>query len=343
MSEKTSWELSIPEIGEKLSQEKQSHKDMEQIIQEIERKSKFRNRQKTADGKEVIVSPEGEKFEISRVTDSDSPDVEKMRELMLVGFEGEFKDEDLDSLETMRQAVGNDTFIYNIAKNVEGDAIQLTLGYLLELGQERKEKKYNESLLFMGITVSREKRKGLGAELNKSVFESGLEKAKKEGREIKAIAAAAVDQSEYLGNYVGMRRVYFENEKGEICEVPYIDPPLTWNFETGEAEAEALPAHFMLNMVNGENTVLVGDFMEMVDVIYKVDSMISPESRKDDKAPTEEAIRRNHEIIEKIKNELMESLSQAKNGKIMLLDKKEREALAKELQIKGKKIFENKE
>lgn len=325
---------------ENTDKQKKSYHDMERIIQGIEAKSKFRDRQKTADGKEIIVSLDGEKFEISRVTDPNSSDVERIRELMLTEFEGEFKDEDLDSLETMSEIVGNDTFIYKVAKNSEGDIMQLTLGYLLKLGQEKQEK-VSESLLFMGLTISREKRKGLGAELNKSVFESALEKAKKEKREIKAIAAAAVDQSEYLANRVGMKRIYFKNEEGDIFEVPYIDAPLNWNFETGEAEAEVLPAHFMLNMIDGKSIVSVEDFMEMVDAIYKNDSEINYHSQKDGKAPTKEAIRRNHEILEGIKNKTRESLSHAMDGEIMLLSKIEREKMVEDLKLQGNKLFEH--
>ena len=329
----------FPTLEKAKSPEQQSYEDLKKIILEIENKSKFKQREKMPDGKEIIISPEGERFSTEQVLDPESPDVDK-----IVDFMGTFKPEEQDSADTIKNAIALEDYAYLVIKDADGKVIAHNETSYLELPAAAGKKKSNEVILFSGYTVadSNLRRSGLGSQLNKAAFEFGLKKAQENKQEVKALITEAVPTSEPFRNSLGYGRLYFEDKDGNIREVPYVEPPLDWNFETGEPETEAVNGHLMMRMVNGDKKVPAADLIRIVDVILEDNYQLYSDSIKEGQNPSKLALKNNRNVIKNIKKEFRSNLNQAVEGKIFFMSKEEREKKLQELQTQGKQLFETK-
>lgn len=335
---------SFESVPEK-SPAEQSQENMRKIIDGLAEKSRYQ-RQEVSPSQEKIVSPEGEKFSVERIKDPKSKDVQK-----LFKFLKRFDPEECDSPKIIKDAIANptDAYAYYIIKNEKGEVIAHTQGSYLEMEPSGEKEESDQAILFMGYTITDEDygRRGLAMESNRGVFKYAAEKAEQNEQELKAIVVEAVEASEVLANRLGMERIYFEDNEGNIHEVPYICPPLLWDEKTGrplDPETEeigekdikdySVPEHLMIRMIDGRKEMDAEELMAILDPVYSDNYTLYRD--EGDTNVTDEALEYSKNAVEKFKEELKAALTGAKDGKIFMMDAKERKTRKEELEANGK-------
>ena len=328
---------------------RQSQEDMQKIISSLGEESRYK-REVVSNSDETIISPEGEKFSVGRIKDSSSQDVDK-----LFKFMERFNPEECDTADIIRDAIENptDAYAYYIVKDKEGAVIAHTQGSYLEMETSTNKNNEEEAILFMGYTVTDKEyaRKGLALECNRGVFKYAAEKAETKDQVLKAVVVEAVDASEPLANRLGMKRIYFEDNDGNIQEVPYICPPIQWDERSGkpldpetgkigdkDIKEYSAPEHLMVRMIDGRQEIAASELLAMIDPVYTDNYTLY--RNEGEKYPTNKAIEYSRKAVKGFRDELEEALKSAKDGKIILLDAKEREARISEVFAKGKKFNE---
>ena len=320
-----------------------AYQDAEKITKELEAKSRYK-REHVAGDHEKISSPELGEFSIDRVKNHEDPKVEKIFDFMQ-----KFNPEEADTLDIIQEAVKVDLYAYHIAENKEGEVVAHTQSSYLEVAPKESGAKSSEAILFIGYSITDDdyQRKGLASELFSSVIKTGAEKAKSQQQGLRAVIGEAVASSEKFWNHVGLKRMYFEDKAGNFQEVPYICPPIQWDGQTGKAldpETEEIgdkdikeysaPEHLMTRMLDGKNEISVAELMPMIDIIYEDNYTLHKYPGREDN-PTDEAIANTMAAVKEFRKELENILSEAKDGKIILLSAGERQQKAQELKQKG--------
>jgi predicted N-acetyltransferase YhbS len=305
----------------------ESYSRMDDLIEELQNSSKFKERKVLDDGREVIRSPEAGEFFIRRVQDTNDPAVQKIHEFLVK----EFSKEEADTLETVKAAVEQEVQVYRIAENAEGRIVALGNMQYLELESSQ------EAMLFAAyvVTDADYRKAGLGSELYPGFYNFAKEKAKKDGVCIKGIIGEAVDTVESFLNRMGRKRIYFEDENGNIREVPYVQAPLDWDKKTGEPKTKAVAEHLMIRLLDGRQEMQISEIMPMVKAIYEENYTFAEEYFK-----TKKAYQACEDTVMSHLSELENVLQKAKDGKLFLMDKAEREKKQKEIETQGKQIFE---
>ena len=145
--------------------------------------------------------------------------------------------------------------------------------------------------------------------------------------------------------------MYFEDKDGNFKEVPYICPPIQWDEKTGQPldpETEEIgdkdikdysaPEHLMIRLVNGKDEMNVQELMPMIQSIYRDNYTLYNDLGEE--YPTSEAIEYTRAAVNEFQKELEGVLSEAKDGKLLLLSAKEREDKIAELKSRGKEFHE---
>ena len=213
--------------------------------------------------------------------------------------------------------------------------------------------KPNEVAIFGGYSLTNEKyrRRGVGAELISLLMREDAEKALKKQQEIKCLVVQGKETSEPFWNHVGLKRIYYEDAEGNFNETPYIQPPIQWDEKTGQPldpETEevgdkdikeyTIPEHLMIRMMDNKNEINPEDLRPILDIIY-FDNYTLYRNEGDD-LPTDEAIQHTRDAVNKFMDEFFETLKNAQDSKLYLMDAKEREEKRAELEAKGKKLSE---
>lgn len=344
------------------SAESSTNKKVEDFIGEISEKSRYK-RDSMLGGKEQIRSVEGESSVIDRITEKDDQRIKKLSESM-----GVFAPEEADPPEIIESAIANvdGIYAYYILETPNGEIKAYVNSNYLELPLKPGEAKSKEVISFVGFAVVDEdfKRKGLGKEIVQSALKATLEKAKNQGQEIKAFIGEATETSEAFWNSVGQKRLYYEDSEGNYREVPYVCPPINWDYETGKPKDPetgevrdesfikeySVSKHLMLKSFGdgknekGEESITVQELMPMIEAIYKDNYSLISQPREigpdGNLYPADEAIEATLVAVKGFQDELQEVLNQAKDGKIILLSVQERENKIKELAAAGKKLSE---
>lgn len=319
---------------------------MDGVIAKLEKKSKFKK--ESIDNKEVLISPEGEKFSIERITNPEDPRIEKLVEFT----KKKLKEEEADTEEIVREALKYDIYIYTIIENEKGEIVHFTQGNYLEIESENEGSKADEAVVFLGYTMTDDnyQRKGLATEGNMKTLAIANDLAKKNEQKIASIMVEAVDGSEILGNELGLKRMYFETKDGNYSEVPYVQPPIEWDKKTGKpldpktGNPSDLPIknftvneHLMVNMIGGKQKISVDQLLEMITPIY-YDNYIPeheyfPEYSK-------KASKRIESTVLGLLDKLEKELKKAKGKQVTMLSSKERQELIKRLSQEDKKMTE---
>jgi|GEM_PF-2880122 len=324
-----------------------AYQDAEKITKELEANSHYKREQVSSD-KETITSPEAEKFSVDRVRDAKSSEVKKIHKFM-----NKFNPEEADTLDIIQDAVEKDIYAYHIAQDEKGKVVAHTQSSYLEVAPAEPGGKAAESILFIGYSITDDdfQRKGLASELFQSTVKTGAEKAKTEQQALRGIIGEAVATSERFWNHVGLKRMYFEDKDGNFKEVPYICPPIQWDEKTGQPldpETEEIgdkdikdysaPEHLMIRLINGKDEMNVAELMPMIQSIYHDNYTLYNDAGEE--YPTKEAIEYTRAAVNEFQKELEAVLSEAKDGKLLLLSAKEREAKIAELKSQGKEFNE---
>lgn len=317
----------------------ESYEKMEGLINELQNKSQYQHEQLSETRKRIFTA-EGQEFFIDRETDPKSPRVKR-----ICDFIGQFDPEERD-IEEITKNVHDDRYGYFVADDREGKIIGCLQSSHIELLDRR-----NEVLLFIGHVIidKNQQRQGLGNELYIAAYQKFLDKAIRENQIPKAITGEGetkVEMEEFF-NGMGRKRMYFEDGKGNVHEVPYIQPPLQWDKESGRpidprtgkvAEKEDIEkcsakVHLMVRNINGNEELTTDEVLSIVDSIYE-DNYAGKDVHGSPENPAVE------EELNRLKQELKEALLQSKDGRVYFMSKEEREQKREALAKQGKSLSE---
>lgn len=127
---------------------------------------------------------------------------------------------------------------------------------------------------------------GLGRELMISAYKYAKEEAKTRGMQIIGATGECTYTSRSFWERMGWKRVYTQDkdEKSKkYKEISYVQPPLSYNLETGEPEEGSgeAPEHFMINIFHKwqEHGTQIGKkIASVVKGFYKTNNYISPKA-----------------------------------------------------------------
>ena len=236
-------------------------------------------------------------FRAERITNPEDPRVDPVQAFL----QAQFKSQEVDPVEVMRTAIGA----------------------VLELKNEDYERIEDKAIIQGSYiaAVKKYRRLGVGSKAFEFRMAEAMEDAKRRGLEIVAYVGEVFDDSEAFINSQGASRLYIREGNDQYKEVPYYQPPLDWNLETGRpAEgARTVPEHLMVRTMDGSKTISGEQLLEMVRVIYDYNNYREREAFKNARA-----YRTHTGIIGNIEEELTETVS----GKdLMMISREERESM----------------
>jgi len=308
-----------------------SYAQMQKDIELMQRGSKYER--SVEDDREILTSPEGEKFTIRKITKPEDPVIEKLYPLLRTRF----TEEETDTPETIRDAISTHWGAYHIIEDADGNVLTHSCVGLLDLKNPEGSPEPKEGILFVGYILNDPNfhKPDLAREIFQSVYKDTLADAKSRGIGIKGITGESVERVEPLANMAGLSRIYFENRQGDIQELPFECPPINWNYETGEPLQDPTPEHLIVKLMDDKKTMDVQEILSMVWSIYE-ENYVFPATV----IPSPDARQNNRQAVLQFYNKLKESLDGAKDGRLFTMSLRERRKKARELQGQGKKVIE---
>lgn len=288
--------------------------------------------------RQVIITPEGERLIIERITDPNDPRIDEIQELL----KQQFKPEEVDPKEIMQSAIegksyltGNPIprYIVTVVQNERGDIVGLATGAVLRLIDKDWHLVGKDSVVFGAYieTAKNFRLRGVAKHAFGFRLLAGESEAQLQGLKVKGYIGEIVDEAELFLNAQGACRLYMHEADGSYKEVPYWQPPIEWDQETGEpAEgAGAVLEHLMVHLPSDEDKLDGSILMSMVRAIYQYDHKWDREAFKNEAAYLKH-LRYMSGITERLEDEI--------SGKeLVMFTAKERE----ELKNKGVVFIEN--
>lgn len=322
-------------IGNEAVQTKEaSWRKMQEWITELKSTSKF-SREKMPDGREKIRNREGEEFFIRRIKDPQDPATRKLHKFLLSALSAD----EVDDLDTIRRAMAGENYAYHAIEDQNGKMVAVSNAGYLETKLPDAEKETKEAVAFVPYIVTDPKfrERGLGSELYQNIYGFALQEAKSRSHNLKGVIGEAVSTVEPFLNRMGRKRMYFEDRDGNLREVPYLQAPLEWDKKTGKSMSRAIPEHLMLRLTDGKQGLNVDELLPMVWALYEYNN-IPPDEFFRSEAAAEKCYTKVIGYLESLKKALGES----KDGRLFMMSAEERGQKMKELQARGKNLYEHK-
>ena len=308
-----------------------SNKPMQEAVAKLAGASRF-ERTKASDGKEIIKSPETGEFRIYKLENEKDPMVDRLHRYML----DEFGEEESETIEWLRISIRDRLNNYHIVEDGQGNIAAFSNSQHLELPPQGGTDQTRESLLAMWHIATREdmRGKGMGRELYRKIYSDTLEDAKEKSRELKAIVGEAVASSEEFHNKIGWWRAYYNDQKGNVREVPYVCPPVDADSETGEPTEDPVPEHIMIQLLSGAESLENEELLRMINVMYR--EYVGQEHNYASRESYEKSLGYNMDILDSLRK----AISRSPDGKVFFLSGEEREQKKKELRANKKRLYE---
>jgi hypothetical protein len=177
----------------------QSCQRMEKMIEELKAISPYK-RETGPDGKETLISPEGEKFFIERLTNPEDPTVLAVQTLI----ENTFSENEVDSPKTTKEAIKSNSANYFVIKNESGELITLSCTSFENVvtpdGDTFDLLEPKQGIVSVGfiITEPKFKNKNLAKELYQSFYKHTISEAKQKQSIIKGVIGESVEKVEKI-------------------------------------------------------------------------------------------------------------------------------------------------
>jgi hypothetical protein len=246
-------------------------------IAELMSKSKY---ERSAQAPECTIQHNGKHYEIRMVKVDEIDLIRSVHSLM----EASFDKGEIDPIEITQAAIrgalpngGKDITRYRIfiADDKKTDEIIATFsGGLLDLLTPMAPSD-REAMFMEAYAVTRIKSQLSG--IFRELYISSLMQAATDAQAERALLTLVVGEctwhSEHAWNAVGQKRIYIETSATEYTELPYIQPPVDWDAETGLAAEGAgnVPEHLMLEFL--DNKPSKGKVLSAISGIYRWNNM----------------------------------------------------------------------
>lgn len=308
--------------------DRDSYREMEARITELAEQSKM---EKTYEAdRELLRSPEGEEFSLRQVSGPEDAALERIHALLAKTF----PPEEVDPLESLKANAKEDSVAYHYIENAKGEVVALSQAeYLKVAGLSLKK----DGFLFVVyiVTDPQFRQQGFATELYQKMYDFGLEQARKSNERITAVIGETVETVEPFLNRMGRKRVYFEDQKGDVREVPYVLPPLDWDSKTGEPKLDSSSEHLMVKLLDGRHDLTSSELLGMVRAMYATYDFDR------DYFASDEAHANQQRQIQRYFGELQSALAEAKEGRLFLMSVEERVEKTHELKARNRHLIEN--
>jgi len=277
--------------------------------------------------------PSEDEFVLRVLHDPYDRSVDQMYKLMIV----ELSEEEAEIPEWIRHAIAEQLYWYHVVEKRDGTLVAFSSTQYLELKPlQGMDAPPQESLFAVWFIITNPtfRRRGLAHALYERFLHEACAEAQARGQRLKAIIGEAVSSMESFLNPMGRKRLYFEDERGDVHEAPYFAPPIDMDSCTGEPMGVPAPERLMLQMLNGSQELPVEELLQMIWVIYE--QYVGEESDYRSRRAFERAQQYNWHLLQ----QLHHTLSKSKDGRVFLLSRAEREQRRAELRASGKELYE---
>jgi hypothetical protein len=321
------------EKGQRTPESQESQPALKRIA-ELRAKSQFERVMGENSPATKIRNKEGKEFSISTVESGNDPALDEVQAL----FERTFGEDEVDPIETMKFAVDGVTEsgeedtpyrvvpIHNEKQELVGTFAGAPLEMLDEDGNET-----GHSVYFVGYAVTDPsvRQAGLAREAYISALMDAVEQADKQKQKLSFSIGECTATSEHYWNSVGWKRVYVKDPNTEEhIEVPYIQPALDFNRETGDPTMSEVPEHLMIDSFSGSPSK--NDIASAYMALIEYNAFLPREEFESDAA-----FEKKEAYIKNITDTFKAALES--EGELVLLDAKTRE----EMREKGAKILDH--
>ncbi len=286
--------------------------EMQKLLSRLQAKSKY-TREKVFSYQEMIHS-EQEAFVIDLLTSHDGLKLNQAYEFLSKTFGSEMDDYE----PIVNEWIFDLNIAYHAVSDWKGNVIAAANSSYLALDSSSPDA---ESILAVWYVAVDEEYRGrrLVNELYQSIYQFALDRSEQENNVVKAIVGEASHQDIQTIEQVlrreeiARKRVYYEDEKGSVKEVPYVSPPLKWDFETGVPAEEAQANHLMIKLTNGQESIPAKELLQIITAIYRDSYFPKQEDFKDSNSHILA-----HKIVDSYLGTIGTALSEAKNGEVFL-------------------------
>jgi len=332
----------------------ESYENLTAMIARLEESSPYAGEIRE-NGKIILTEKEGEKnekFEAVRITDPDSEEARGFSEFLGRYFESN----ELDSPERMRSGIksADRTAYYAILNSGREIVCGFSSSYYdLEADKEASGKK---SFFAFDYIATRKDYGGkkLDRELYREALKFALQTARAKEQELTALMWFSTNRRvETLANrFTGLefKTTCFKDAEGNIHEVQFTCPPFNPDPKTGlpidpetkkpaeeDFEKYGVPEILMLRMIDEKNEINAEELIRMVKAYWEYNCTFK--GTAGEIKASEEAVKTNREIVDGFIRTLENQISQAENGRIILLGAREKLKVKKELEAEGKKFI----
>ena len=310
----------------------ESYRKLGEMIDGLKASTNF-ERSKTESGREVVTSPEGERFIVRQITNPLDPVVKEMHTLL----RREFGKDEVEPLLWVRHAIKEGLYAYHVMEDEKGDVVTMSVTQPLELEPDKskgagQQKEMMLAEWFVHTNPASQNSRMLSKQLFASACEYSLGKAQEEGAVFKGFVGEMVSDVEKFMNRFGHKRMYFEDAKGSVQEVPYYYPPSDFDTGTGKSGSETGQEHLMVRLLDDSGEMLVDEALRIVESAYR-EYVATPDDYDNPKAyETAKG------FTDNMLGDLRTALSQAKDGKVFFMSERERRAKTSELEANGKEV-----
>lgn len=252
----------------------------------------------------TIEGADGKKFFIRIVARGDDPSLDDVQYM----FERTFGEEEVDPYETLKSAVDGKTpwdtpdvpYRITAVYNETTELVSTFAGAPLDL-LDKDGQPTGDMVYYVGYAVTDPKARqtGLANEAYAAALIDATDRAEKAGKRIAFAVGECTASSERFWNRVGWKRIYAQstNDSNEYSELPYIQPALDFNEDTGEIAEGAgeAPEHLQVDSFIGSA------HKEQVVEVYRAFIKYNAEWPREAFA-TEEAYQKHRSYVDDLKS-----------------------------------------
>lgn len=317
----------LAETSEEKNTAENSWLEMERLIEGLKIASRFK--QEREGGRVFMVAESGEKFELQKISHKDQKDTKKIATEMRKFLGGFFEEEENDSVADYATAIRENLGKFLAVRDGKGKIVSIMNTQLSKLENPRGGAEGAELIIWYVVTSPEHQGKGIATELYKNAYEAALNEVRDDKLEFKAVVGETDPDVEGYLNKFGRKRVYFENSKtGNFEEVPYMAPP-------SETDEDPSAEHLMVKFLDNHSVSDKDEALKLIRGIYN--QYLRPQYFED--LSKEEAVEYRAKV-EGVYANIAAALDKAKDGRVYLWSKEERETKAAELKKRKKKIQE---
>ena len=224
----------------------------------------------------------------------------------------QFGKDEMEPLSWTRHAIKQQLYMLHCVCDISNEVVAASNTQYIHLGEDKA-----VVVIWQIATAEEYRSRGVAWELILHACDQALERARQESRTIIALIGEVVEESEGFFNALDMKRVYYTARNGNVCEVPYLCPPVDMDSDTGQPLTATVPEHLMVRLFGSK----IPTARELVRIVW---SLYNTYLAGEEDYTSREAYITAREYMKSILQELERTVMQAKTDDLLLLSAKQR-------------------